>query len=406
MEIYLVGGAVRDHLLGRSVKERDWVVVGGTPEQLLAEGFQQVGKDFPVFLHPETHEEYALARRERKVGVGYTGFTCDASRSVTLEEDLMRRDLTINAMAQTVEGRLIDPYGGERDLKLKRLRHVSSAFVEDPLRVLRVARFAARYYERGFQVAPETMALMTTMVKVGELAYLTPERVWQEISRALMEDKPSIFFAVLHQCGALKELCPELAKLFENQGSHWESEINRGVHTLMAVDEAAIRGRDLSVRFAVLCYNLDEGLAMKKDLSTLSPHKTRGDCEVKSLAQRWRIPRDMRELALLVACYHEYIYGLRALKAEVLLKTLERVDAFRRPERFGRLLLACEVYSLDHEVPDYMEGSLWLEAFTVASTVSIQSFVEKGLQGEDIAQALREERIRLLREWQIKWANS
>ncbi|MHA7840250.1 MAG: multifunctional CCA addition/repair protein [Gammaproteobacteria bacterium] len=407
MEIYLVGGAVRDTLLQRPVKERDWVVVGGTAEQLLAQGFKQVGKDFPVFLHPKTQEEYALARLERKAGVGYKGFLCDASASVTLEEDLMRRDLTVNAMAQTEEGQIIDPYGGQRDLQLKRLRHVSPAFVEDPLRVLRVARFAARYHNLGFQVAPDTMNLMKSMVNKGEVTHLTPERIWQEVHRGLMTENPSVFFAVLHQCNALSVIFPELARLFGQPAAvAWHPEIDTGVHTLMAVDQAAQLGGDLAVRFATLCHDLGKGLTAKSDLPKHHGHEHRGIPPVDSVAQRWRVPNEVKALSILVTRYHDEIHRLSELTTKALLKILASTDSFRRPERFTRLLLACEADArgrLGHEHTPYPQRGYWLEALAVASAVSTQPFIEAGLQGRAIAEALRKEQLRVLQQLQYKW---
>lgn len=407
METYLVGGAVRDTLLQQPVKERDWVVVGGTVEQLLAQGFEQVGKDFPVFLHPKTHEEYALARLERKSGMGYRGFLCDASATVTLEEDLMRRDLTVNAMAQRADGQVIDPYGGQQDLQLKRLRHVSPAFAEDPLRILRVARFAARYHELGFQVVPETMALMKNMVEAGEVAHLTSERVWQEVSRGLMTKKPSVFFAVLHQCGALPIIFPELAVLFGQPAVlAWHPEIDTGVHTLMVVDQAARAGGDLAVRFAALCHDLGKGLTAKSDLPKHHGHEQRGLPRVEAVAHRWRVPNDVKELALLAARYHGDIHRLPELKTKTLLKILECTDGFRRPERFARMLLACEMDArgrLGWEDEPYPQRAHWLEALAVASAVSAKSFVAAGLEGRAIAEALRKEQMRVLKQLQYKW---
>lgn len=407
METYLVGGAVRDTLLQQPVKERDWVVVGGTAEQLLAQGFHPVGRDFPVFLHPKTREEYALARLERKAGRGYKGFLCHASAEVTLEEDLMRRDLTVNAMAQRADGEIIDPYGGQQDVQLRRLRHVSPAFTEDPLRILRVARFAARYHSLGFQVVPETLGLMKHMVDEGEVAYLTPERVWQEVSRALMTETPSVFFAVLHQCGALSIIFPELAALFGQPASlAWHPEMDTGVHTLMVLDQAARMSGDVAVRFAALCHDLGKGLTAPCDLPKHHGHEQRGLPQIEAVAHRWRVPKEVKALALLVARYHGDIHRLSTLKTNTLLTVLECTDGFRRPERFARLLLACEADArgrLGWEDKTYPQRAKWLEALAVARAVSTQGFVRLGLRGAAIAEALRAEQMRVLKQLQSKW---
>jgi len=343
VEIYLVGGAVRDKLLGRPVKERDYVVVGATPEQLLARGYRLVGKDFPVFLHPRTREEYALARTERKTGPGHGGFAVCADPGVTLKEDLERRDLTINALAEDAEGRLIDYYGGRGDLERGILRHVSEAFREDPLRILRVARFAARYADLGFRVAPETNQLMREMVAAGELDTLVPERVWQELVRALGEFTPSRFFATLRECGALARIFPEIERLWGvTQPANWHPEIDTGVHTMMVLDCAAGLSPKSEVRFAALTHDLGKGLTPREEWPRHRGHEERGVRLVEALCDRLRAPNRFRELGRLVARYHGNVHRAEELRPGTLLDLLEALDAFRRPQRLEDFLLACE----------------------------------------------------------------
>lgn len=340
MEIYTVGGAVRDELLGLPVQDRDYVVVGATPEDMTAKGFRPVGKDFPVFLHPKTQEEYALARTERKSGRGYRGFQVYASPEVTLEEDLARRDLTINAMAEDDEGRLIDPFGGAADLKAGILRHVSPAFVEDPVRILRVARFAARF---GFSIADETLALMKEMAANGEVDALVPERVWQELARGLMEQRPSLMFHALRACGALAKILPEVERLFGvPQPPEHHPEVDTGSHTLMVVDLAAERGLLLPVRFAALAHDLGKGTTPADLLPRHHGHEARGGELLKPLCERLRVPTDCRDLALLAARFHGDIHRALELRPATVLKILHDTDAFRRPERFDELLAVCE----------------------------------------------------------------
>jgi tRNA nucleotidyltransferase (CCA-adding enzyme) len=332
MQVYLVGGAVRDALLGVAVKERDWVVVGGTREELLRLNYREVGRDFPVFLHPETHEEYALARLERKVSPGYRGFVVEFGPEVTLEEDLARRDLTINAIAQSPDGTLLDPYGGRRDLEARVLRHVSPAFVEDPVRVLRVARFAARFAPLGFQVAPETLALMRAMVERREVDALVPERVWQETEKALREPKASEFLRVLRACGALQPIYPEIDALF-------------GVHTLMVLDQAALLSPDPKVRFAALVHDLGKGTTPREEWPSHRGHEERSVALIGALADRLRLPGEYRDLSVIVARYHGIVHRAFDLRPKTILEFMERADAFRRPERFAQALLACEADS-------------------------------------------------------------
>ncbi len=341
MKSYVVGGAVRDRLLGLPVADRDHVVVGATPDEMVAQGYQPVGKDFPVFLHPETHEEYALARTERKSGHGYKGFTVYAAPEVTLEEDLHRRDLTINAMAEDDAGVVIDPYNGQRDLAAKTFRHVSEAFAEDPVRILRVARFAARFTD--FDVAPETLALMRQMVDNGEVDALVPERVWQEVARGLMEARPSRMFQVLRNCGALARLFPEIDRLFGvPQPPTHHPEVDTGVHVMLVVDWAARQGFDLPVRFAALTHDLGKGVTPPEFWPKHHGHEQKSVALVRTLCERVRVPADCRDLAVAVARDHGNVQRAAELRPATLVELLERVDAFRRPERFEMFLQACE----------------------------------------------------------------
>ncbi|MFP5410510.1 MAG: multifunctional CCA addition/repair protein [Gammaproteobacteria bacterium] len=341
MKTYIVGGAVRDRLLGLPVADRDHVVVGATPDDMVAQGFQPVGKDFPVFLHPDTHEEYALARTERKSGRGYKGFTVYAAPDVTLEADLHRRDLTINAIAEDESGTLIDPYGGQRDLATKTFRHVSEAFAEDPVRILRVARFAARFTD--FTVAPETNALMRAMVADGEVDALVPERVWQELARGLMEAQPSRMFAVLRDCGALARLLPEVDRLFGvPQPPEHHPEVDTGVHVMLVVDWAARQGFSLPVRFAALTHDLGKGVTPPEFWPKHHGHEAKSVELVRAVCERLRVPTDCRDLAVAVAREHGIVQRALELRPGTLVELLERVDAYRRPERFEEFLLACE----------------------------------------------------------------
>ena len=340
MKIYIVGGAVRDELLGRPNADRDYVVVGATPQAMQAAGYRPVGKDFPVFLHPKTHEEYALARTERKSGHGYHGFTFHAAPDVTLEEDLARRDLTINAMARGTDGELIDPYCGQRDLQAKILRHVGPAFAEDPVRILRIARFAARFSD--FSVAPETLALMRGMVASGEVDHLVAERVWQELAKGLMEDKPSRLFEVLRDCGALARLLPEVDALFGvAQRADYHPEIDTGIHTMMVIDQSARRRFPLPVRFAALTHDLGKAQTPPDILPRHLGHEERSFGLTETLSARLRVPNDCRDLALLMARYHGTIHRAAELKASTIVSLFEKADALRRPERFQQLLDAC-----------------------------------------------------------------
>ncbi|MGB0866547.1 MAG: multifunctional CCA addition/repair protein [Granulosicoccaceae bacterium] len=343
MNTYLVGGAVRDALLNQPVHDRDWVVVGATPQALVERGYRQVGKDFPVFLHPETGEEYALARTERKTSAGYHGFSVDAGQHVTLEEDLQRRDLTINAIAQDEQGLLIDPWGGQQDLKNKWLRHVSPAFAEDPVRILRTARFAARYAPRGFRIAPETNDLMRQMVELGEAGALVAERVWQELSRALLEPAPQAFFEALRDCGALAVILPEVDALWGvPQRAQFHPEIDCGAHLLLCLEQAAKARADGPTRYAVLCHDLGKATTPADILPRHHGHEERGAALAESLSERLRTPADWRTLAVYTAAYHTHCHRAAELRPATLVDMLMAADILRRPERLERFLVACE----------------------------------------------------------------
>ena len=400
MKTYLVGGAVRDDLLGYPVRERDWVVVGATQDDLLALGYRQVGRDFPVFLHPETKEEYALARTERKRGHGYTGFEVQADPSVTLEEDLERRDLTVNAMARAGDGTLIDPYGGQRDLEARVLRHVSAAFVEDPLRVLRVARFAARYHHLGFTVAPETLALMAAIVDEGELGYLPAERVWIEMERALGEEDPAVFFETLKACGALNALLPEVEALFGvPQVAEHHPEIDTGVHTLMVLQQAAMLSTDTDVRFAALVHDLGKGTTPEKDWPRHIGHEKRGLKLVDAVCKRLKVPTRHRDLARKACEYHAHCHRALELRGETVLKLLNATDALRNPDRFEAFLLACEADARGRtgfEQRGYPQADYLREALAIAQSVTAAQFDDQQLRGKDLGQAIKAERIHRL----------
>ncbi|MGE8436437.1 MAG: multifunctional CCA addition/repair protein [Pseudomonas palmensis] len=403
MQIYKVGGAVRDRLLGRPVTDIDWVVVGATVEQMQAQGYRPVGADFPVFLHPQSGEEYALARTERKSGRGYGGFTFHASPEVTLEEDLVRRDLTINAMAEDEQGRITDPYKGQQDLQDRILRHVSPAFAEDPLRVLRVARFAARYAGLGFQVAPETLALMRELSESGELQALTAERSWKEIARALMEEQPQVFIQVLRDCGALKQLMPELDVLFGvPQPAAHHPEIDTGVHTLSVLEQAARHNQPLTVRWACLLHDLGKGLTPEEEWPRHIAHEHRGLKAIKAVNQRFKAPRDCQELALLVGEYHTHGHRALELKASTLLELLQRFDVYRRPQRFEEFIAACEMDArgrLGLEERDYPQAAYLRCAAGAARAVAVQPLVEKGFTGQGLGEAIKRERLNALKAY-------
>jgi tRNA nucleotidyltransferase (CCA-adding enzyme) len=404
MKAYQVGGAVRDALLGAPVNDRDWVVVGATPEEMVAAGFKPVGQDFPVFLHPATHEEYALARTERKTAPGYHGFTFHADPSVTLEEDLARRDLTINAMAQDEAGTLVDPFGGQEDLRRKTLRHVSPAFAEDPVRILRLARFAARFFD--FTVAPETETLMRGMVTAGEVDALVPERVWQELSRGLMEARPSRMFEVLRGCGALARLLPEVDRLWGvPQPPAYHPEVDSGVHLMLVLDMSAQLGTPLTVRFACLCHDLGKGTTPPDLWPRHIGHEARSVALLRDVAERLRVPTECRELAETVAREHGNVHRSEGLGPAALVRLLDRCDAWRRPERFAQLLLACECDArgrLGHEEAHYPQRERLTQALALARRVDTAAVAAearaRGAQGAAIGEAIHQARIEAIRE--------
>lgn len=392
MEIYLVGGAVRDQLLSIKVKDRDFVVVGATPQQMLDQQYQQVGKDFPVFLHPQTKEEHALARTERKSGHGYTGFSVYSAPDVTLEQDLIRRDLTINAIAQSADGTLIDPFNGQQDINDKVLRHVSPAFSEDPLRVLRVARFAARFAHLGFHIAPETLKLMKQLTDAGELAHLTPERVWQEMSNALTATKPQVFFQVLRECGALKVLLPEIDNLFGVPNpAKWHPEIDSGVHTLMVIEQAARLTEDAEIRFAALVHDLGKALTPPEKWPAHHGHGQIGLPLIEQLAQRLRVPNAHKELALMVSDHHCKIHRCNDLTKDSIITLFDKLDAWRKPERYQKFLLACEADArgrLHFEEAPYPQRQQMLKYYQQAADVNVQDIIKQGIKGAAIKPAL------------------
>ncbi|QGT78666.1 multifunctional CCA addition/repair protein [Guyparkeria halophila] len=398
LECYIVGGAVRDRLLGREVVDRDWVVVGATPEAMLERGFRQVGADFPVFLHPETSEEYALARTERKQGRGYHGFVVHAAPEVTLEDDLARRDLTINAMAMREDGELVDPFGGQADLEARRLRHVGPAFVEDPLRVLRVARFAAQLGAHGFEVDGATAALMREMSHSGELADLVPERVWAETVKALGAERPSRYFAVLHEVDALGATFPEVEALFGvPQPEEYHPEVDTGIHTLLVLDAAAGLSDSVAVRFAAVCHDLGKALTPREEWPSHIGHERRGIKPTRALCERLRTSKAVRELAVTVTAQHGRIHRALEMRDATLVDLLDELDALRRPERFDDILTVCHADSRGKpgkESVDYPEGD-WLRRVRAAvAAVSPQPLLDRGIRGKALGEALRRERIR------------
>ncbi len=409
MQIYMVGGAVRDKLLGRPVNDHDWVVVGATPEQMLAQGYLPVGRDFPVFLHPETREEYALARTERKSGRGYRGFVVQSSPDVTLEEDLSRRDLTINSIASSTDEsgatRLFDPYHGEKDLRARVLRHVTDAFREDPVRILRVARFAARFTD--FTVAPETMQLMREMVEHGEVNHLVPERVWQELARGLMEEKPSRMFEVLRDCGALQVLLPEVARLWGvPQRADYHPEVDTGVHLMMVLDMAARLSAPLTVRFACLAHDLGKGTTPADVLPRHIDHETRSAELLKDVAERLRVPVDCREMADVVAREHGHIHRSQDLSAAALVRLLERCDAIRKPERFAEILLACECDArgrLGFEESAYPQRPRLLAVLAAVQSVVTREIAAqasaRGQSGPQVGALIHQARVEAVAQW-------
>jgi tRNA nucleotidyltransferase (CCA-adding enzyme) len=399
MNSYLVGGSIRDKLLGLPIKDRDWVVVGSTPEEMIANGFQPVGKDFPVFLHPKTHEEYALARTERKTAPGYRGFVIHAAPDITLEQDLARRDLTINAIAQADDGTFIDPFNGQQDLNDKILRHVSPAFTEDPVRVLRIARFAARF---NFTIADETKQLIQKMVAAKELDHLVAERVWQELEKALATDQPSLFFMALRDTGALASIFPEIDQLFGvPQVPKWHPEVDTGIHVMMVLDQAAKLSNEVTVRFAALCHDLGKGTTPADMLPQHIGHEARSITLTAALCQRLRVPKDIQSLALKVAEYHTHVHLLFELRPTTILKVIEALDAFRRPERFEQFLLAGEADFRGrpgYETLPMPEKDAFNHCFIAARSITAKSFVEAGLQGHAIATAMQKQRIHAIKQ--------
>ena len=409
MQFYKVGGAVRDRLLGKPVVDIDWVVVGATTDEMLIKGYRPVGTDFPVFLHPLTGEEYALARTERKSGHGYGGFVFHADPDVTLEEDLIRRDLTINAIAEDKDGHLTDPFHGQRDLQARVLRHVSSAFAEDPLRVLRVARFAARYAPDGFTIAPETLGLMRELSHSGELQALTPERSWKEISRALMEAQPQVFIAVLRDCDALAVLLPEIDALFgvpQPEAHHLE--VDTGLHVLSVLEQSAIHHQPLSVRWACLLHDLGKGLTPPSDWPRHIAHEHTGLKLIKAVNKRFKVPRDCQELALLVGQYHTHGHRALELKPSTLLDLLQSFDVYRRPQRFEEFVVACEMDARGRkglEDRSYPQAEYLRGAAATAREVQVQPLLEQGFQGQELGEALKRERLDALKVYKATYNN-
>jgi tRNA nucleotidyltransferase (CCA-adding enzyme) len=402
MHVYLVGGAVRDGFLGLPVRERDWCVTGATPEEMIDLGYKQVGKDFPVFLHPETREEYALARTERKTAPGYHGFAFDYSRDVRIEDDLLRRDLTINAIAQDNDGNVVDPHGGLRDLEARKLRHVSDAFAEDPVRILRVAKFAARFSDLGFEVADETMALMRQIVADGEADALVPDRVWKETETALAAKNSRVFFETLRACGALAVVYPEVDAMFGvPQPEKWHPEIDTGLHTMMVLDQAERLSDNVDVRFAGLVHDLGKATTPKYRLPSHPGHEKRGGKLVRKMAKRLPVPRACRDLGRLVAEYHTHCHRAFELRAKTIVKLFEATDAFRQPERFERFLIVCEADARgrtgleDREYPqaDYLRG-----AVNAVDRIDAAG-IARANEGRDIGAAIRRARIAAVREY-------
>jgi len=396
MQVYLVGGAVRDERLGLPVKERDWCVVGATPNELIDAGYKQVGKDFPVFLHPQTGEEYALARTERKTAAGYHGFSFDTSPEVTIEDDLSRRDLTVNALAIDASGELIDPYGGMQDLEKRLLRHVSDAFAEDPVRILRAAKFAARYSDLGFRIAPDTRDLMRQMVAGGEADALVPDRVWKETEAALMGPNPHRYFEALRACRALRVVFPEVDALFGiPQPAKWHPEIDTGLHTMMVVEESGKLSGDIEVRFAALVHDLGKATTNPADLPSHPGHEQRGNKLIRNLAERLPVPRACRDLAMIVAEYHTHCHRALELRDDTVVRVLEKTDAFRRPQRFEQFLLACEADARGRtgfKNRDYPQAAHLRSAFAAAASVDAGSIANE-LEDDKIAAAIRTARI-------------
>jgi tRNA nucleotidyltransferase (CCA-adding enzyme) len=398
MKIYQVGGCVRDKLLGLAIKDHDWVVVGASTAEMLELGYKQVGKNFPVFLHPDTKDEYALARTETKTAPGYTGFEFSAAPSVSLEDDLLRRDLTINAIAESNTGELIDPYNGLKDIEARILRHVSSAFAEDPVRILRIARFAARYFTLNFKIAEETMQLMTTMVNNGEIDSLVEERVWQELHSSLLESHPEVFFTVLRECGALARLFPEIDNLYGvPQPEQYHPEIDTGVHTMMVLQQACLLTPNAKVRFAALVHDLGKGITPKHELPKHISHESRGVPLVKALCKRFKVPNAYKDLAVKVTQYHLHYHRIAELKASTILKTLSALNAFRQVDNFELFILACEADArgrtgYEDKLPP--QSGQFRMVFKAANEIDISSITASDISGKEIGAEIQ--RVRLL----------
>jgi tRNA nucleotidyltransferase (CCA-adding enzyme) len=407
MQIYLVGGAVRDSLLNYPSSENDWVVVGATPEQMTSQGFKPVGQDFPVFIHPKTSEEYALARTERKSGHGYKGFEFYTSTEVTLEQDLIRRDLTINAMAQDNAGNIIDPYGGQQDLEKKLLRHVSQAFIEDPLRVLRVARFAARYHHLGFTVADETMDLLKSIVAKGEMEFLVAERVWKEISRALSEQSPHVFIKVLKDCGALAVLLPEIDALFGvPQRADYHPEVDTGIHTLMALQQSVKISHSGAVRFSVLVHDVGKALTPETVLPSHTGHETSGMPVVQAICDRLGVPNQYRQLAMAVTEYHLHSHKAKELKPATILKLFQNIGALRNTDRLMDFLYCCEADARGRagfEDITYYPKQYLMDALLAVQKVDITDLVADGVKGAEIGVQLKQRQIAQLKNFKSEY---
>ncbi len=404
MKTYLVGGAVRDELLGYPFTEKDWVVVGATVDDMVSTGFQQVGKDFPVFLHPQTKEEYALARTERKTAAGYKGFEVQASSDVTLEDDLIRRDLTINAIAKDENGEFIDPYHGMADIQNKILRHVSAAFAEDPVRILRIARFMARYAHLGFSIAGDTMQLMKNMVSADEVDALVPERVWQEMKKALSEKTPTAFISTLRDCGALERILPELNCLWGvPQPEQHHPEIDTGIHTMLVLEQACKLSDNPQVRFAALVHDLGKGTTPIEEWPRHIAHEARGADIVKKVCQRLRIPNEYRDLAERTARFHLHYHRALELKAKTMVKTLVQLDAFRKPQRFENFLLACEADARGrpgYENIELPQGDYFRDALEAAKDIDIAELRSLGFENQALANKINQARISAVKKLQ------
>ena len=403
MKCYLVGGAVRDQLLNIPVIDRDWVVVGSTPDDMLQAGYKSVGKDFPVFLHPVSHEEYALARVERKTGPGYRGFEFSTDASVTLEEDLSRRDLTINAIAQRENGELVDPYNGKADIDNRILRHVSAAFVEDPVRVLRVARFMARFGHLGFTIADETLELMRHMVRCGEVDNLVPERIWQEMQGGLLARTPVEFFSTLRACEAQAAILPEVDALFGvPQPARWHPEIDSGIHTMMVLEQAALQSNELDVRFAALCHDLGKATTPAAILPSHHGHEERGARLTETLCERLRVPGKTRHTAILTARWHTHCHRCRKLKPGTLVKLMQALDVVRKPERFEYFLQVCKADArgrLGMEHSDYPQGDFLRNVADVYRQVDAASIALAKEDKSTIAGRITEARVAAVKRW-------